>query len=118
MAIELEVVARDTHCVYCGVSFLDGNVPHRQRPSWEHIINDVNIVTRSNIARCCISCNASKGAKPLKNWLGSNYCERRGITALTVAQVIKEALIVDLLSADLVDPSIGIMPPSGHTSTD
>jgi hypothetical protein len=33
--------------------------------TWEHIINDACIVTRKNIARCCVSCNSSIGTKKL-----------------------------------------------------
>ena len=61
-------------------------------PSWEHIINDETIITRENIALCCVGCNASKGQKALKDWLESTYCRRRGITAATVAPIIRNAL--------------------------
>jgi len=64
-----------------------------RRPSWEHIVNDERIVNRENIAICCISCNASKGAKELSVWLSSKYCVQRGINRETVAEVIKRALI-------------------------
>lgn len=45
------------------------------------MINDENIVSQQNIALCGISCNASKGAKPLSGWLQSKFCRRRGITS-------------------------------------
>jgi hypothetical protein len=61
-------------------------------PSWEHIVNDARIVSRENIARCCISCNASKGAKDLIVWLDSNYCKKRGITKDSVASIVRKAL--------------------------
>jgi hypothetical protein len=60
--------------------------------TWEHIINDAQIVTRENIALCCWSCNSSKGAKLLADWFQSAYCLRHGITPDSVAQVVKEAL--------------------------
>jgi 5-methylcytosine-specific restriction endonuclease McrA len=89
--LEREVVERDGCCVYCGVEFsTDG--PRQRRPSWEHIVNDARIVTRENIARCCIPCNASKGAKELAVWLRSKYCIGRGITEHSVAAVVKAAL--------------------------
>jgi biotin synthase-like enzyme len=91
--LEREVIKRDRWCVYCGVELITTNVSRRYRPSWEHIINDARIVTRENIARCCISCNASKGAKELADWLESKYCPARGITAESVAEVVKAALI-------------------------
>lgn len=91
--LEAEVIKRDNACVYCGVEFLAEQVARGCRPSWEHIINDARIVTRENIARCCISCNASKGAKELAAWLSSKYCAARGISKNTVAQVVREALV-------------------------
>jgi len=56
-------------------------------------VNDVRIVSRDNIARCCVSCNASKGAKKLSDWLESKYCKKRGITKDTVAEVVRRALL-------------------------
>ena len=90
--LEREVLDRDRSCVYCGVSFDAQSPPRRERPSWEHIINDERIVTRENIARCCMACNASKGTKQLTVWMESRYCVSRGITAATVAPVIRAAL--------------------------
>lgn len=40
-----------------------------------------------------MSCNASKGAKLLKDWLKSDYCKRKNINENTVAEVVKNALI-------------------------
>lgn len=90
--LERKVIARDAHCVYCGVVFLPFSQSRKTRPSWEHIVNDQRIVTLENVARCCISCNASKEAKRLSDWLESNYCKRRSITKDTVAAVVKMAL--------------------------
>jgi hypothetical protein len=87
--LEHEVLARDRHCIYCGVDFGSVSAERRSRPSWEHIINDATIITRENIARCCIGCNASKGVKSLPVWLESNYCRSRGITAESVASVAR-----------------------------
>ena len=87
--LEREVVERDRCCVYCGVEFLATNEARKTKPSWEHIVNDARIVNRENIARCCVSCNASKGAKNLADWLNSKYCRKRGITEYSVAQVVK-----------------------------
>ena len=93
--LEEEIRQRDKFCVYCGVELLDC-VPQKGSrktvASWEHIINDAGIVTRENIARCCFSCNASKGAKKLSEWIHSEYCQKNGITTETVAEVIKVAL--------------------------
>jgi hypothetical protein len=92
--LEVEVLARDICCVYCGVDFRL-YLPALGRgacPSWEHIINDARIVTIRNIVRCCISCNASKGAKDIRVWLESSYCKRKGISRDSVAQVVKDVL--------------------------
>lgn len=90
--LEAEVLARDLHCVYCGVEFAFGGSSRRHRASWEHIINDAMIVTRENIARCCMACNSSKGVKGLSVWLESKYCKGREITAWSVAPIVRAAL--------------------------
>jgi 5-methylcytosine-specific restriction endonuclease McrA len=90
-SLEDEVLARDSSCIYCGVAFGSTN-DHGNRPTWEHIINDEQIITRENIARCCRACNSSKGTKPLPNWIESTYCKRRGITREKVAEIVKLAL--------------------------
>lgn len=90
--LEQEVVARDTKCVYCGIDFSVPSKSRGGRPSWEHIVNDVTIVTAHNIARCCLSCNASKGAKDLRVWLLSTYCQRKGVTEALVAAVVRQHL--------------------------
>ena len=87
--LEQEVLARDASCIYCGIAFSLPALTRGTKPSWEHIVNDARIVTRENIARCCISCNASKGAKELRAWMGSNYCRRKGINEETVAKVVQ-----------------------------
>lgn len=89
--LEREVVERDRGCIYCRVSFATASA-RRDRPSWEHIVNDVSIVTRENIALCCIGCNASKGAKPLDVWLRSRYCVERGISSQSIAAIARSAL--------------------------
>ena len=87
--VEKEVLARDKVCVYCGVEF---GVERKSMQSWEHIINDVNIATMENIALCCIGCNASKGAKLLREWIDSPNAKRRGITRESLAPVVLRAL--------------------------
>jgi hypothetical protein len=89
--LELEVRARDRNCIYCGFAF-DRGEKRGHKPSWEHIVNDASIVTRENIALCCISCNASKGAKLLSVWLHSPYCRARGISRDALAPVARFAL--------------------------
>lgn len=90
--LEREVIERDQNCVYCHVDFSIEHTSRKTFPTWEHIVNDARIVTLENIARCCTSCNASKGAKDLADWLGSSYCERQGITRDSIATVVKQAL--------------------------
>ena len=90
--LERLVLTRDSACVYCGRNFALLSTTRGARPSWEHIVNDAALITPQNIARCCMSCNASKGAKELRVWLASNYCKRNGITEAAVAQVVREAL--------------------------
>lgn len=90
--LERTVIARDRHCIYCGVAFDLPNPSRGMRPSWEHIINDAKIVTLENIARCCTSCNASKGSKLLADWLQSDYCKRKSISERNISEVAAAAL--------------------------
>ena len=93
--LEEEVKERDKTCVYCSIQMIEKTPPNGSRKdvaTWEHIINDASIVTRENIARCCVACNSSKGTKKLSEWIESAYCKKRGISRDTVAEVVKEAL--------------------------
>lgn len=90
--LEAAIIERDADCVYCRRPFLTARESRARSASWEHIINDASIVTAENIARCCVGCNASKGARDLLAWLQSDYCRRNGINAETVAPVIKTAI--------------------------
>lgn len=91
-ALAEAVIARDRNCVYCRRAFEE---PHGQRtgwPSWEHIVNDVSVITEPNIVLCCLGCNASKGTKTLETWLTSRYCFEREINDRSMAPVAREAL--------------------------
>ena len=93
--LETQVRRRDKHCIYCRIQQLESSPLDGSRKAvatWEHIVNDASIVTPENIARCCASCNASKGTKPLSEWLASSYCKRRGISAESIADVARQAL--------------------------
>ena len=90
--VETFVINRDRACVYCGVTFTKNDNSRITKQSWEHIVNDIRIYGADNIALCCMSCNASKGAKLLELWLESTYCKNKGITKETVALVVKEAI--------------------------
>jgi HNH endonuclease len=89
--LEKEIIERDRQCVYCGNLFGSGS-GKGSFSSWEHIINDAQIVTRENIVLCCRSCNSSKGSKVLTTWLESDYCKRREISSDSVADIVKYAL--------------------------
>ena len=90
--VEDLVKERDINCVYCGQEFLEKPESRKQKPSWEHIVNDIRIKGTDNISLCCMYCNASKGAKLLEDWLKSDYCKRNNINKDSVAQVVKEAI--------------------------
>jgi len=93
--LEREVKERDKACVYCGIQMIEKVPQGGQRKTaatWEHIINDAQIITRENIARCCAACNSSKGQRKLAVWIHSPYCVKLGITKDSVAEVVKQAL--------------------------
>jgi len=95
--LEAEVKKRDKTCIYCGIQMIEKMPrfgPRKAVATWEHIINDASIVTRENIARCCVACNSSKGTKKLSDWLQSHYCQKHEITKDTVADIVKKALQV------------------------
>jgi hypothetical protein len=91
--LEREVKDRDSSCVYCGIKFGSSKETRKSKVTWEHIVNDARIINRENIARCCVSCNSSKGNKGLSEWLESDYCKKRGITKDTVSEVVRKALV-------------------------
>ncbi len=91
--VEQAVLERDTECVYCGVVF---TAERKFKASWEHIINDINIATTDNIALCCVGCNASKGAKLLRDWLESSNAKKRGVSLETISPIVHKALQTNL----------------------
>ncbi len=91
--MEFFIRDRDKFCAYCGVFFSNNT-----KPTWEHIINDENIITYENIVLCCRSCNSSKGARKLSEWLKSKYCKERLITEDTVSSIVKRALVKEKLT--------------------
>jgi hypothetical protein len=92
--VEEFVRKRDLNWVYCGISFAQSGNSHKTRPTWEHIVNNIRINGPENISLCCGSCNASKRAKLLSDWLNSKYCLKKGIAKDTVALVVKSKLKV------------------------
>lgn len=91
-SLEREIIKRDVCCVYCGIEFGFCGT-RKSQSSWEHITNDARIITRENIALCCVSCNASKGAKLLSDRINSDYCKNKNITPQSVSSVIQQALL-------------------------
>ena len=91
--IEEYVLKRDLSCVYCGVDFSINHESRKTKPTWEHIVNDILITSKENIALCCTSCNASKGAKLLEVWIESSYCKSKRVNKDNVAQVVKNAFL-------------------------
>ena len=64
--LEREVKERDRTCVYCGTQMIEQLPPGGPRKAvatWEHIINAASIVTRENIARCCVKVQFKQGNK-------------------------------------------------------
>ncbi|MFH1459142.1 MAG: HNH endonuclease [Candidatus Omnitrophota bacterium] len=90
--LEKKITKRDKFCIYCGVRFGTSKESKKTQASWEHIINDAKIITKDNIARCCVACNSSKGTKKLSGWINSKYCIEKGINKNTVADIVKKAL--------------------------
>ena len=91
-SLEAEIRKRDKVCSYCGRAFVPYKVSTKEAASWEHIVNDISLITRENIVLCCCSCNSSKGNKPLKSWLGSEYASARGISVHTLSPIVLEHL--------------------------
>ena len=95
--LEAEVRARDRDCVYCRVKFTERstNGDRRRYPTWEHFDNarwNDRSIMEVNVALCCHSCNCSKGAKLLREWLASPYCIQRHINEETVADPVRRFL--------------------------
>lgn len=90
--VALRALARDTDCIYCWRDFGPTLENRAAAPSWEHIINDVSLASIQNIGLCCVSCNSSKGAKSVEEWLHSEYCQLRGISSATIAPAVRNTL--------------------------
>jgi 5-methylcytosine-specific restriction endonuclease McrA len=91
LEVQKIVKSRDENCVYCGIQFNDSD--NKTKATWEHIENDITKNTMDNICLSCVSCNTSKGAKTLIDWLeNSKYCKDKNITKLNVADIVKQHL--------------------------
>jgi hypothetical protein len=91
-ALALQVIRRDVQCIYCRHVFAEPYEDRATCPSWEHIVNDLLLVSLDNVALCCVRCNSSKQEKSLGAWLESPYCKNRGITEQSIALVAISAL--------------------------
>ena len=91
-ALEKEIRERDKVCAYCGCAFVPYKVSKKSAASWEHIVNDITIVTRENIVLCCCSCNSSKGNRVLEDWLDSDLSSARRVSADTLSSVVLDHL--------------------------
>ncbi len=89
--VEDFVKARDTNCVYCGVSFTDSIKTNKTRPTWEHIINDIRKNGTENVSLCCNSCNSSKGSKNITDWFNSKYCKKKELIWKVLLQSLKNS---------------------------
>jgi hypothetical protein len=90
VAVQERVRVRDKKCVYCRAAFkrhVRGRGGRVRIATWEHIDNDGDCSDR-NVALCCCACNSSKGTKALAEWLESEYCKARRISARRVALVV------------------------------
>jgi hypothetical protein len=112
LAIALEVASRDLQCIYCRIEFSPRAGFNARRASWEHIVNDLSMVTATNIAVSCVGCNASKGRKTLSAWLMSAYCHSRGINIETLAPVAAAALRHEEAQSHATRDCIRSEPPS------
>ena len=109
------VASRDVVCIYCGNDFAPIGPKGNRRASWEHIINDVELITPENIAVCCVGCNASKGTKNLHVWLQSPYCAKNAISAETLAPVARAALALQPAPANT--PNTSFLTPTSPPIT-
>jgi hypothetical protein len=91
--LERQVLQRDTHCVYCRNELKRPPHPRGACGSWEHIDNeDWDPPTPGNIARCCGTCNTSKGTRRLLDWFNSDYCKKNNINEETVSPFVRNWL--------------------------
>lgn len=74
------------NCVYCNVKLKEySHTKCGDKETIEHIDNDdLNPLHKFNIVLCCNSCNSSKKAKKLCDWLELDYCKRKNINRRTI----------------------------------
>ena len=92
----ITIINRDKRCVYCNEKFNSNS--SKTKDTVEHIDNKTwkkNPPSVTDIAICCASCNASKSAKKLLDWLDSTYRKKKNINKDTVADIIKEYIKIN-----------------------
>jgi hypothetical protein len=89
--LALLVIARDHTCVYCRTEFDFTYADRRRQATWEHIVNDLSLITIENIALCCKSCNSSKNNRTLIDWMQSSFFKRT-CQQESLAPVVRKAL--------------------------
>src|SRR5574341_45944 len=67
--LRTKLIKKYAHCAYCNRKLSWHSVSLKSKATLEHIDNDENNIKESNLVLCCNSCNASKGNKPLSDWL-------------------------------------------------
>lgn len=95
--VERRLRERDASCVYCKKDF--SNSSQRDKPTIEHLNENPPFfwqdgLTEAGLAKCCWSCNSSRGRKTLTDWLRTPYCTNRDrpINHDTVATPVKRFL--------------------------
>lgn len=83
---------RDRICVYCQKEMSTPGTT-RNRADWatiEHLNHLPPWDNPRTIAICCLSCNSSRGNKPLLKWFESSYCRTHKISLSTVAKPVRD----------------------------
>lgn len=100
----------DNRCVYCiqpleeykhhaGSKNRMATIEHLREEGpfyWRDVVVDGVLkqggVKEEDLAICCVSCNSSRGAKPLIDWFAGEYCRERNIDRATVRGRVREYL--------------------------
>ena len=77
--LEIEVRARDKHCVYCGVEFTPTKISKRTAASWEHIINDAKIITRKIFVYAAVAATLARAKSNYLNGSSQNIANNKAL---------------------------------------
>lgn len=92
--LEKKIRDRDKLCVYCHIElkeYLDIKGTPKDKATFEHL-TDEDLPLEDNVVMCCGSCNSSRGAKELPDWLESLYCKKKKISRETINPIVWELL--------------------------